>query len=121
MPIIKPTGARMTTLQSRRTERIYALFLNPAAFGNTGLESPVNRQAGKPALRRADILVCRFWGLSSPQLQEQRVNALRRTERGIYSASPCNFTRALESQMSSVVRPVKRRERRAPGGWSASL
>jgi hypothetical protein len=33
------------------------------------LERCQNPQAGKPALRGADILVCGFWGLSSPQLR----------------------------------------------------
>ena len=34
---------------------------------HTGLESPVNPQTGKPALRSADFPVGGFWGLSSPQ------------------------------------------------------
>src|SRR4051812_28335139 len=40
---------------------------NGAMAMNPGLESPGNPQAGKPALRSADIRVCGFRGLSSPR------------------------------------------------------
>jgi len=36
---------------------------------NRRLESRLNPQAGKPALRSAHFQVCGFWGLSSPQLE----------------------------------------------------
>jgi len=39
----------------------------PVAGPIAGLESPANPQAGKPALRSADIPVGGFWGLSGPQ------------------------------------------------------
>jgi len=34
------------------------------------LESRLNPQAGKPALRSAHFRVCGFWGLSSPQFEK---------------------------------------------------
>ena len=53
---------------------------------NTGLESPVNPQAGKPALRSADILVCGVWRLSSRQLRTV-FRCTQAEARGIYAAS----------------------------------
>jgi hypothetical protein len=48
--------------------RISSLFLKRVSSNmDRRLESRRNPQAGKPALRSADILVCGFWGLSSPQ------------------------------------------------------
>jgi len=50
-------------------------------FLKRGLESPRNPQAGKPALRGADILVCGFWRLSSRQFNtELESSATRRLE-----------------------------------------
>ena len=54
---------------------------------NRGLESPLNPQAGKPAPRGADILVCGSWRLSSRQFLSAQTHDSR-TVRGCAQRNP---------------------------------
>ena len=53
---------------------VLVLEINPV-LSNRELESSPNPQAGKPALRNADILVCGYRGLSSPRIRSADVLA----------------------------------------------